>query len=72
MKLYAASVWPDMVGRHKRRSERGRSSAATYNAQVQLSASHKEASNYPAAKALLIGLPCFNVIVSHDAQVTTS
>ena len=36
VKLYAASVWPDMVGRHKGRSERGRSSAATYNAQVQL------------------------------------
>ena len=37
VKLYAASVWPDMVGRHKGRSERGRAGAATYNAQVQFS-----------------------------------
>lgn len=57
VKLYAASAWPDMVGRHKGRSERGRSGAATYNAQVQSSASRKEASHYPAAKALLFGLP---------------
>jgi hypothetical protein len=57
VKLYAASVWPDMVGRHKGRSERGRSGAATYNAQVPFSAPHREISHYPAAKALLIGLP---------------
>lgn len=33
-KLYADVVYPDMVGRHKGRSERGRTSIATYNAQV--------------------------------------
>ena len=34
-KLYAGEVYPDMVGRHKGRSERGHSSIATYNAQVR-------------------------------------
>ena len=35
-KLYAGEVYPDMVGRHKGRSERGRTSIATYNAQVSI------------------------------------
>lgn len=33
-KLYIAEVFPDMVGRHRGRAERGRSGATTYNAQV--------------------------------------
>lgn len=33
-KLYAAEVYPDMVGRHKGRSEQGRSGPTTYNAQA--------------------------------------
>ena len=33
-RLYNAEVYPDMVSRHRGRSERGRSGAATYNSQV--------------------------------------
>ena len=33
-KLYAAEVYPDMVSRHRGRSERGRSGVVTYNSQV--------------------------------------
>lgn len=32
--LYAAEVYPDMVSRHRGRSERSRSGVATYNSQV--------------------------------------
>ena len=33
-KLYAAEVYPDIVSRHRARSERGRSGVATYSSQV--------------------------------------
>ena len=56
-KMYAAEVYPDMVGRHRGRSERGRSGVATYNSQV---------TNHPPAASIVA---CTAARLSNTLQI---